>query len=405
MKAEMPDQRPTSTPPTFTDVPPAPRLESLAHTDLAALAAHPGPAISILLPTPWRGGEARQVAIALKGLLREAEEQAAARELDPELVAELLQPVRALIAQGEFWRQTGGGAALFTAPGLFRAFRLVEPVAARTVVGDRFFVRPLIGRLDDLRFVVLAISRNGVRLLEGGPEALTELALGPVPASFDEALGELQLQRGLQHHSATPAGRGRRAVTFHGHGADDEENLADDLFQYFRRVADGLRERLGEDARPLVIAAAAEHLPLLRRARLPGTVLDEAAAGNPDRLTPHELHGRTWPVVEAWARRTEAAEVERVHGCRDRARLTSEVSAVLRATAAGRVDTLLTVHGIELWGRFETDSQALTVHSAPEPGDEELVNRAVCETLLARGSVHELAPGELPAPMLALRRY
>lgn len=401
MNAEMLQQ----SAPSPTAVPPAPRLETLTRADLTALASYRGPALSLLLPTPWRGSEARQVAIALKVLLRDAEEQAAARGPAAEIAAELLDPIRALIDEAGFWRRTGRGAALFSAPGLFRAFRLIEPAPSRAVLGERFFLRPLLGRLDDVAFRVLAISRNRVRLLEGGPESLSELDLGPMPGSFDEALGELQLYRGLQHHSATPAGRGRRSVIFHGHGAGDEENLEDDLFRYFRLVADGLRQRLGENGPPLVIAAAAEHLPLLGRARLPGTVLDDAVAGNPDHLSEHELHGLAWPVVEAWARGADATEVERVHGCSDRTRLTSEVSAVLRAAAAGRIDTLLTARGAELWGTFETATQATVVHTTPEPGDEELINRAACETLLGRGAVHELAAEELPAPMLALRRY
>lgn len=407
MNAEVLHERPTPTAPipVRTAPPPVPHLGTLTRDDLAALASHRGPALSLLLPTPWRGAEARQVAIGLKVLLRDAEAQAAARRLPAETVAALLDPVRALIDDADFWRQSGRGAALFTAPGLFRAFRLIEPVPARALVGERFVLRPLLGRLDDLAYRVLAVSRNRVRLLEGGPEALREMELGPVPGSFDQALGELQFDRGLQHHSATPAGRGRRSVTFHGHGSGDEENLEDDLFRYFRLIAEALPDRLGNGGRPMVIAAAAEHLPLLRRARLPGTVLDEAAAGNPDHLSEHELHARTWPAVEAWARRAAAAEVERVHGCPDRARLTHEVSAVLRAAAAGRVDTLLTARGAELWGTFDPATQGTALHAAPEPGDEELINRAACETLAGRGAVHELAPGDLPAPMLALRRY
>ena len=388
---------------------PAPNpLAAPTPRSLADLAGHRGPCLSLLLPTPWRGVEARQVAITLKDLLRDAEEQARARGLPDEEEEALLDPVRALVDDADFWRSAGEGAALYATPGDLRGFRLATAPAPRAVVGERFYLRPLLAPFHDLAFHVLGVSRNRVRLLEGDRDSLRELDLGPVPRDFEAALGELQFHRGLQHHSPTPAGLGRRAIVFHGHGADDQEHLEDDLFKYFRLVAEALRERLGADDRPLVVAAVEEYLPvLLRRAGLPGTVVDDGIAGNPDYLSEHELHERAWPAVEAWAQHAAAADVERVRDCPDRARVATEASAIVRAAAAGRIDTLLTAAGAELWGSFEPAAQALTVHAVPEPGDEELVNLAACETLAGRGTARELPPAELPgpAPMVALLRW
>jgi hypothetical protein len=388
---------------------PAPNpLAAPTPRSLADLAGHRGPCLSLLLPTPWRGVEARQVAITLKNLLRDAEEQARALGLPEETAAALLDPVRALLDDADFWRSAGDGAALYATPGDLRGFRLGTAPAPRAVVGERFYLRPLLASIDEVAFHVLGVSRHRVRLLEGDRESLREMDLGRVPRNFDAALGELQFHRGLQHHSPTPAGIGRRAIVIHGHGSDDEEHLEDDLFKYFRLLAEGLRERLGDDDRPLVVAAVEEYLPvLLQRAGLPGTVLDAGVAGNPDYLSEHELHERAWPVVEAWARRAAAVDVERVRDCLDRARVVTEASAIVRAAAAGRVDTLLTAAGAELWGWFEPAAQALTVHAAPAPGDEELVNLAACETLARRGMVRELPPAELPGPppMVALLRW
>lgn len=395
-------------PPRAAARPTPARLVTLTPGELADLAGHRGPSLSLLLPTPWRGAEARKIAIQLKDLLRDAEEQARARRLPPATAATLLDPVRTLVDDMGFWRGTGEGTALFTAPGRFASYRLGAAPAPRAVIGERFYVRPLLGRLDGLAFNVLAVSRHRVRLLAGDHESLREMELGPVPRDFEAALGKLQFQRGLQQHSPTPAGLGRRAIVIHGHGADDEEHLDADLFKYFRLLATALHERLGGDDRPLVVAAVEEHLPvLLERAGLPGTVLAEGVAGNPDHLAAHELHGRAWPLVAAWARRAADADVERVRNCPDRGRVATEASAIVRAAAGGRIDTLLTAAGAELWGAFDPAAQALTVHAAPEPRDEELINLAVCATLAGRGAVHELPPAALPGagPMAALLRY
>jgi hypothetical protein len=343
-------------------------LATLTPGELADLAGQRGPSLSLLLPTPWRGEEARKVAIQLKALLRDAEEQARARGLPEATAAALLDPVRALVDDAGYWRRTGEGAALYAAPGRWHAFRLGAAPAPRAVVGERFSVRPLLGLLDDLVFHVFAVSRHRVRLFEGDREALREMDLGAVPPDFEAALGTLQYQRGLQQHSPTPAGLGRRAVVFHGHGADDEEHLEDDLFKYFRLLAAALHERLGGDDRPLVVAAVEEHLPVLvERAGLPGAVLAEGIAGNPDYLSEPELHERAWPLIEAWARRAAAVDVERVRDATDRARVATETSAIVRAAAGGRIDTLLTAAGAELWGTFDPAAQALAVHAAAEP--------------------------------------
>ncbi|HZI63172.1 MAG TPA: hypothetical protein VFE44_00250, partial [Thermoanaerobaculia bacterium] len=177
--------------------------------------------------------------------------------------------------------------------------------------------------------------------------------------------------------------------------------------RYFRTLSQALRGKLGNGTGPLVLAAVAEHFPLLRRAELPATVLERAIEGNPDHASDLELHRQAWPIVEEWAQSGAPADVERFGTLAAHGKAAHVAADVLAAAAAGRIDTLLTATEAEMWGRFDAASVAVTIHTARERGDEELINFAVCQTLAARGAVREL-PGDLMphgAPMAALFRY
>lgn len=62
--------------------------------------------------------------------------------------------------------------------------------------------------------------------------------------------------------------------------------------------------------------------------------------------------------------------------------------------------------GAESWGSYEPDLGRVVVHSAWEPGDDDLVNLAVTRTLETGGDVFALVPGELEgAEVAAVLRY
>ncbi len=382
-------------------------LQRFTDRDLETLIGHRGPSLSILLPTPWRGDEARKVPIALKGALREAETQARERGLSPQQSDALLAPLRRLGEDPAVWREAREGAVLFSSPTLLRAYHLGRAVGPRAVLDERFYLRPLLTELQEPAYNVLAISLNQVRLLACRRDACSRVELVHVPASFEQAMGELQYYTGLQMHSSTSSGLGRRAAIFHGHGDGDEEHFEDDVFAYFRAVARGLEQQMGKSGEPLVLAGVAAHFPALKRAGLPYAVLEEGVAGNPDHVPDHELRDAAWPIVEAWSRRAAAADLERYGELAARAQASSEAHEILQAASAGRIHVLLTASGAELWGRFDPASLSLSVHRERAPGDEELVNLAVCGTLAGRGTARELPAAEVPggAPMAALFRY
>src|ERR1044071_8016982 len=85
-----------------------------------------GPCLSIYMPGHRGAGppEIRQDQIRLKNLIREARERLLANGDRPQEVDELLSPVVNLYEDDGFWLEQSNGIALFSAPGMFRYYRL-----------------------------------------------------------------------------------------------------------------------------------------------------------------------------------------------------------------------------------------------------------------------------------------
>jgi hypothetical protein len=60
-----------------------------------------------------------------------------------------------------------------------------------------------------------------------------------------------------------------------------------------------------------------------------------------------------------------------------------------------------------VWGGFDPGNDKVNVHEPPEPGDEDLLDLAVIQTLINRGAVYAVMPEEVPgqAILAAVLRY
>jgi hypothetical protein len=156
-----------------------------------------------------------------------------------------------------------------------------------------------------------------------------------------------------------------------------------------------------------VLAAVEEHVPLYRRASRDAHLLPAALEGNPELLSDEDLAERAGRIVaRAAAERVDAALASfREMGDRGRAAAASE--AVLAAAAEGRVDTLFFQPGVPLWGAYEAASGRLTSDAARQPGDDDLVDLAIVETLRHGGEVMAVGASAMPdgGPLAAILRY
>ncbi|UVE94425.1 hypothetical protein [Dietzia sp. B32] len=327
----------------MADVTRTAEVDPIPMTDLAELGTATGRAVSIFLPTARAGAEVRENPIRVKSLIKEAEAQLRAHGVGQGESDEILGPLVALLEDDAYWQRLSDGLALFASAGFWRAYRVATAFPEAVHVSDRFAVRPLVpAAVGDGEFVVLAGSQNKVRLFEGTAATIRELDLGSIPSSIEDMAGDTQPPPHQQQRFSAGPGTGGGGGVVHGHGTGAEVGDVQ-LEKFLRQVAQGLQEALRpNDRRPLVLAAVGEHLPQFRGYLNYEHLVDEVAAGNPDALSPAEVHERAWAVVWPAMQRRAAAVAERFGDAIGAGRgLAGGGSDILRAAREGRVATLL----------------------------------------------------------------
>ena len=388
-------------------------MNILSRDDLRTLIRkHEGPCVSVYMPTHRVGREVQQDPIRLKNLLGKAEDRVVAGGVRAPEARELLEPAEMLLHDGLFWQHQSDGLAIFISPEMFHHYRLPFDFEELVVVAGRFHIKPLLPLLSgDGKFYVLALSQNEVKLLQGTRYNVSEVDLEGVPESLAEALRYNDPEKRLQFHTGTraPGGRGKRPAIFHGHGvasADDPKNY---ILQYFRQVAEGLRDLLGDEGAPLVLAGVDYLLPIYKEANSYPHLVDEGIEGNPEEMSADELHEPAWAIVQPLflrAQKQAAAQYRQLAGA-DSEQASSDLKEVVPAAYHGRVETLFVAVGLQQWGTFDPATNVVQLHEEAEPGDEDLLDLVAAYTLLNRGTVYAVEPEKVPdnARLVAVFRY
>lgn len=117
-------------------------------------------------------------------------------------------------------------------------------------------------------------------------------------------------------------------------------------------------------------------------------ILEQGVDGNTEALSVTELLERARPIVEPLRHEGARQAVARFQDLAGTPRTGTDLEEVLLAAADGRVDTLFCDTSVQRWGRFDAAARALEVHAEREPGDEDLVDRAVHETVFHGGTAY-----------------
>ena len=382
-------------------------MGTLSRQGLLALADQDdGVAVSVFLPTQGVvGPDQRQDGTRLRNLLRLAEHRLGAVGVGNRRARRLLAPAAELAGQPAFRWAPRGGLALFLAQGMARRLELPYQPRELLVVGRRFHVKPLLPLLGgDGRFYLLALSQGQVRLWEGDRSGLRAVDLPGVPVSLDEAMRLDDRQEQLQLHETGPARPGSRpAAVFHGHGvgADDAK---DRILRFFRAVDRGVHAAVRDAGAPLLLAAVDYLVPIYRAASTHPHLLEPSLHCSPDRLDPATLHQRAWVLVGDGFRRQQRLAAA-WHELAGTGLAVSDLDQVVTSAVSGRVETLLVPMQTERWGIADPASGAVETHQQARPGDVDLLDLAMVETLRHHGDAYPLdgsglRAGDQPAALL-----
>lgn len=322
------------------------------------------PCISLYQPTHRSSPARQQDPIRFKNLLRQLSEHL--QQQAPEQAEELLQPLRALLDDPEFWNHTGEGIAVFSAPGLFRAYHLQHPVAEHAALDRLPHLRPLLQFAQAVeRFQILCLSRDSIRLFEGNRDALEEVSLATqVPRTLEQALGSELTEKG---QSGFPQGFGRASergdsMQVEAGGGGKQGEIDRDRARYFRAVDQAILDHHSQPSElPLILAALPEHQTPFRRISHNPMLLEESIDCDPAALTPEELRDRAWQAMQPRHLERLAQLLDRYGESHAQGLASDKLEDIAKAIVANRVATLLVEAERELHGHIERDSGQLRV--------------------------------------------
>ena len=368
--------------------------------------------VSIYIPTERLGKAVEKNPVRLKNYLEEAKEQLVARGLRAPEAREFLEPAYQLLPNNGFWQLQSDGLGLFISPDSFRFYRLPYDFEPVTVAADRFHLKPLLPLISaDGRFFVLQLSQENIRLLYGTRYSVGEIDLEEAPEGLSEALRFEDPERKLQFHTATqtPGGHEDRPAVFHGQGVASDDDPKEKILRAFHRVDEGVTEFLdGLDA-PLVLAGVDYLHPIYHEANSYPHLVDEGIVGNPEEMSPEELHQQAWAVVQPLFLETQeeaAAKIRQFIGTGNEL-ASDDLEEIVPAAVYGRVHTLFVARDLQRWGVFNREANEIRTHQEQEPEDIDLLDLSAVHTFLNSGAVYVVDVGTVPAdgPVVALLRY
>lgn len=371
-----------------------------------------GTCITITLSTHRTGAEKQADALKLRHAIREVEHQLGTASPHAPDTKILFKQMKNLLEDNQFWQQVNNGLVILRSASLFQVYHLPISVRDHVFVGNHFYLKPLLPFLTgNKHFYILAFSQNEIRLLKASRFNIQEVELPEqVPENLDLALNETGADNPVRYHSSSTGAQvgkaGRRAVIFHGQGIGTDDNK-DKLLRYFRQIDRGLHELLHDKTEPLVLAGVAYLLNIYAEANTYPHLLEQGIAGNPDRLQPESLHEQAWSLIEPLSMKPQKEATIRYEEASGSGLASHSLREVLPAAFQGRIESLFVALDRERWGSFSPETNKVTIHENPEPGDEDLLDIVARQTLLHNGKIYAVAQVAIPekTEVAAVFRY
>jgi hypothetical protein len=374
----------------------------LSQSELQELATQSNPpCISIYMPTEKAGAETRKNAIRFKNLITEAAENL---ESSPATIKDSLEVAKSYIDNYDFWQHQDSGLAFFVDPEGVKYFRLPSSFEELVIVGDRFYLKPLLPLIDhNSKFYLLALSQNQVKFFFGNRYQINQLDLPEsVPASLAEALKYDDPEKQLQYHSGDSGG----SPVYHGQGVGTTDNK-NQIERFFQKIDNGLQTVLATETAPLILASVEYLMSIYQEANSYANLLETGVVGNPENVSDEALHQQAWRIIEP---RLEAAKQEAINQYQQllgTGEATHQLEAIIPGAVNGQIDTLFIAADTQKWGKFDPQTNQVTVDPEATEHSIDLLDLAATKTYLQGGKIYLMQPEAMPeaATMMAILRY
>lgn len=368
--------------------------------------------VSFYMPSHPTGREQQQDPIRLKNLILRAEEQLVEQEVRRSDAKALLQPAANLLADSNFWQHQSQGLAVFLSSNTVQIYRLPAKFETLLVIAPHFHIKLLLPLLSkNGQFYILALGLNQLRLLIATRDSVSEVDLIDVPTNIKDALALDDPESFTDFHTSNhnPKVPGSRPAIYNGQGIQSQEEQKTNVLRYFHKVDELLNQFLDGDTTPMIAAGLEYMLPIYQEANTYPYLLEDGLTGNAEGVDERELQERAWEKIEPIFATEQKERRQQFHELKGNQKelVTTDIAAAVKAAHYGQVDTLFVPLKIQVWGRFEPQTQQVVFDDEQTLENKDLLDDAATHTLLNGGKVYAMAPEEIPenGDIAAILRY
>ena len=359
------------------------------------LAKVKGACLSMYLPSYQQGSSAAKSDVLLRSYTNLAAEQISIREVSDTDIEDLLEPIRRMQTSDERLQKGHSETlAVFRSPGFFEVLTIPGQLAAGMFVEAAFRILPLLEFLAiPSEYWVLALTRKGVRLLHNDKPAKLPAS---IPATIEEFLALEHLDRRDNRVSAGPSVGRSKGVSF---GTSTEAEVHHRHFKdYCVAIDRGLCSMFDHTHPPLVLAGATAEVAVYRRNSRYSGLASEAILRSPDdgSLSDAELGTMAKSVLMRSSSPAEDRANAHVYGALGSPRAITELNALVRAAAKGKVEEIFLCPGLATSGDIDHITGRVPVSGEMLASYDDLYNAAAVETLNHSGEVFVVPLERIP---------
>lgn len=391
---------------------PVAKLKSDDFSHLLSPPEKGGAVVTLQMPMEKKGSQTRKNPIIFKNALKKASEMLSEEQREAGEIGKVLKNLEFLEdAAIDFWQhQQKGLALIIEESGAVTAFQTPFELEEFVWVGKRPRLGRLIPLTDELRFYVLALDLNKLRLFEASRWAVDEIEIIHGPSSLDDAMKYDDPEKSLQHHSSgrSTGSGGKVDAVHHGQGGN-EDAKPKNIRRYFEMVDKTLADHFSDKTTPLVLFGPDSEVGEYREVNSYPHLVEDDIRFNPSNQSDSELEKRMLDWVKEKAVAEAKEQVESLDNNIGQGLGSADFAEVIKAAFTGKVATLFVKKGASHFGTYDAETHTVTAGdaSSADEGEDELIEAAVMHTAAAGGRVRYVGDDDLEdnADIAAAFRY
>jgi hypothetical protein len=305
-----------------------------------------------------------------------------------------------LLDDNSFWKEQSKGLAVFFNDDMFEVFCLPVPFREFSSIAKKYVLTPILSlMIEGDEFYTLSLSHKRIRLFKNTTFNFEEINIsGLVPQNADEVFSYYEFRKEIQGKNMDLGGlkrsKSKANIIIHGHNPEYDEDKY--VFEFLRKVNDGIMNILKTEHSPLVVAAAEYVFSIYKKANTYQNLIDESIPGNPDRLNEYDLHEGAYSIVKNKLNTSRKKDIEKYPAWAGTGKTSYDLNVILSATYDGRVESLFIEEGKELWGKYDPEKRTTEVHSEKQKDDIALYSLAAAKTIENNGKAYLVSSKEMP---------